>query len=29
MKAADRVLKQHVPYYSQMKKALPASPWEK
>lgn len=29
MKAADRVLKQHVPYYSQMKKALPASPREK
>lgn len=29
MKAADRVLKQHVPYYGQMKKALPASPREK
>ena len=29
MKAADRVLKQHVPYYSQMKTALPASPREK
>ena len=29
MKAADRVLKQHVPYYSQMKKALPASPRKK
>lgn len=29
MKAADRILKQHVPYYGQMKKALPASPREK
>lgn len=29
MKGADRILKQHVPYYGQMKKALPASPREK
>lgn len=29
MKAADRVLEQHVPYYGQMKKALAASPREK
>lgn len=26
MKEADRILKQHVPYYGQMKRALPASP---
>lgn len=29
MRETDKILKQHVPYYGQMKKALPASPREK
>ena len=29
MKGTDKILQQHVPYYSQMKKALPALPREK